>query len=306
MRYTRFYVMLVSAVLLLMSCTGHPATELQVSSEPLPVAETNMLSQTKLLGIWNDQLLFLDENMLYTYDVTTGQRETIYTANLPMRHVLIHPSGNTMLIVSAKSDAVAQITLWSRDMERLYEVDIASYEVVAAFDQTNATQFSVSAFSKNYEATVYTYIHNELQMVQTKTPFVHMRNGQLYTVNDEQITEAGKVIIQQATHAFIGASDIYYVTADAPNVVQSANERWTLPEPVLSLHEQHEQLYAWLEQHARYELLQIPQMTSIVSADAPVPFIVDSQQRFVVYGEQYEWLQQHGQPPMNWLSIDEK
>lgn len=312
MMYTRFYVILLSSLLLLGGCAAQETTSTPVvkTVDVVNVAPTTISPETTLLAtLANGLQLFANfskEQQLFTYDITTGVKEVVYTPTIPMRHVLVHPSGETLLIVSAKSASVAHVALYTASMERLYETDVVSYEVRATFDTVNSEQFSITAFTQSYDATVYTYVNKQWQPVTTSYPFVHMHDGELYTlidgaVRNEQTTE---LIAQNTAHVLFSAAAVYYVTNDDATKLMTLDGAIQFLSPIVSLQEQFGHVYAWIREGTQYQLIQLQDMTPLLTADAPVPFFIDPEQRYIIYGEQYEWLQQQQKQPVQWLTIN--
>lgn len=307
--YTRFYVILLCSLFLLLGCTAPSTSVTEAQEAQIDVKELTISPETKLLGtLSNGLLLFANYEAtiqsLFSYNLETGEQHVMYTPTHPMRNVIMHPSGNTLLIVGAKSPTVAHIELYTADMEKLYETDVVSHDIYATFDAANEQQFSITAFTENYEATVYTYSDYTWQTANVSHPFVRMRDGSLYTFIDGELVANTQTMTEHAAHILIAQSDVYYVEADDATVVHTSAGTIQFLHPIVSLHEQFGDVYAWIQDGAHYQLIQLQDMTPLLTTEAPVPFFMDADHRFIIYGDQYEWLQQKQQQPMQWLSIN--
>lgn len=314
--YTRFYMLMISLAIFLVGCSSAenvpslPQEESTVLFEPVTTA---ISPETQLIAtLQNGKLIFTtytEQYEVYTYDVATGDKQTVHTQALPIVQMQVHPSGDTILIVSAKSAQLATVTLYSAKFDQLYEVDIPSYEVRVAFDVTNAMQFAVTAFSDSFDATVYRFIDHELGEVDVNYPFVSMRNGELYTLRNnvlQRIDVDGKteVIAQNVAHALIASTDVYYVTEQAPETLVTAQGSVSFLQPIVSLEEQHGEVYAWVQNQQQYELTTLQDMTPLLMTAQPQPFYVDANNRYILYGHQYEWIKEPNEDAVQWLTIN--
>lgn len=315
--YTRFYIVCITTALLLVGCSSTNADPTVPLAVPEMTAiepqQTAISSETTLISALADHTFLFQTNdeqyELYTYNMLTGEQKTVHTQQMPIRDVKVHPSGETFLVVSAPSATLANITLYSLTFEAMYEVEIPSYEVLTTFDTVHPQQFAVTAFNDQFDATVYQFTAGTLQQVAVPYPFVSMRDNVLYTVTEGKLqqTKDGltEVLANDVTYAKITTTGVYYVTQQTPNTLITSEGAITLLQPIVSLEEQHGDMYVWTQQQQHYELTTLNDMMPLLTVAKPVPFYHHAEQHILVYGDFYEWVITGNDMPLQWLTINQ-
>lgn len=127
------------------------------------------LTDTKVVFVEKDQ----DKHFLRTFDVTTGEIETLYEERTIIVDALIHPSKDTYLLHTSDDSSSATIKIISLEGVIIDEISITSNELAIEWNDIDPTQLLLTAFQKDWSYDVFLYSGNEgdLSLLPLGDPF---------------------------------------------------------------------------------------------------------------------------------------
>ena len=127
------------------------------------------LTETKVVFVEKDTGKYL----LRTFDITTGEIETLYEETMIIVDALIHPSKNTYLLHTSDDSSSATIKIISLEGVILDEISIASSELTIEWNDIDPTLLLLTAFQKDWSYDVFLYSGNEvdISLLPLKDPF---------------------------------------------------------------------------------------------------------------------------------------
>ena len=156
---------------LLVGCTQSEDNELEVKpteDEAQPEAqllETLTVSEENIrfiVGWLNEKtILYVDhqdeEDRLQSFDLKTGDTQTLFTEASTISEVQVHPSASQLLVKTADDSTEALLHILDTDGTLLNEVSVESSEVEIQWNDSDASQILITAFAEDWSYQVMRY-----------------------------------------------------------------------------------------------------------------------------------------------------
>ncbi|PIC65387.1 hypothetical protein CSV79_01840 [Sporosarcina sp. P13] len=97
------------------------------------------------------------EDHLQTFNIKTGETETLYTDTAIISEVLIHPSKQQFLVKTADDSTEANIIMFTSDAQVLDELVVESTELEINWNPVDPSKLLLSAFADDWSYQMYFY-----------------------------------------------------------------------------------------------------------------------------------------------------
>jgi len=153
------------------------------------------LTDTKIAFVEKDA----DKYLLRTFDIKTGEIDTLFEDTMIIVDVLIHPMKNTYLLHTTDNPTSATIKVISLEGVVLDEISIASSELAIEWNDMDPSLLLLTAFQKDWTFDVYLYNGEEeaLNIMALEDPFPKWFGKQeIITVNvPEHPLDGGELLL---------------------------------------------------------------------------------------------------------------
>ncbi|PID03658.1 hypothetical protein CSV67_03165 [Sporosarcina sp. P2] len=175
----RILISIVCA-LFLMSCTQSEDVETEeqlVEKEAEPVEKlTASQDDIRFVAGWLNEMTILFVNQkdakdrLLSFDLKTGDIHTLFTATATISEVQVHPTASQLLVKTADDSTEAVIHILDHAGTPLNEVSVESSELEIQWNEFDASQLLITAFSDDWSYEIMRYDANDDTLVAVELP----------------------------------------------------------------------------------------------------------------------------------------
>ncbi|PID16816.1 hypothetical protein CSV63_02715 [Sporosarcina sp. P34] len=175
----RILISIVCA-LFLMSCTRSEDVEKEeqlVENEAEPVEKlTASQEDIRFVAGWLNEMaiLFVNqkdaEDRLLSFDWKTGDIHTLFTTTATISEVQVHPTASQLLVKTADDSTEAVIHILDHAGTKLNEVSVESSELEIQWNESDASQLLITAFSDDWSYEIMRYDANDDTLVAVELP----------------------------------------------------------------------------------------------------------------------------------------
>ncbi|PIC84775.1 hypothetical protein [Sporosarcina sp. P1] len=165
---------------ILIACTPSEEVENEeqrVENETEPVETlTASKEDIRFVAGWLNEtaILFVDhkddEDRLLSFDLKTGDIHTLFTSTATISEVQVHPSASQLLVKTADDSTEAIIHILDHAGTLLNEVSIESSELEIQWNDIDASQLLITAFSDDWSYEIMRYDANDDTLVAVMLP----------------------------------------------------------------------------------------------------------------------------------------
>ncbi|WP_318615021.1 hypothetical protein [Sporosarcina sp. YIM B06819] len=208
------------------------------------------LSDTKIVYVEKDEGLY----KVNSFDLDTGETDTLYEEKSMIIDVLIHPSKQYLLLHTSDNSTSATVKMLSTDGIIQDEIEVASTELGIEWNDLNPSLILLTAFYQDWTFDLYLYdgAESDLVLLPIEDPFPKWFGGQQIAVGyvEDHPLDGGEIRLFNPTteqwgnlgvdgivyfdtyeHSLLTvkmneAGDAHYMLSGLDGIVQS---EWTLP-----------------------------------------------------------------------------
>ena len=139
------------------------------------------LSDTEIVFVEKEESFY----NLKTFNVTTGEIETLYTESMIIVDAIVHPTKELILVHTSNNSTSAIVKIISLEGVVLDEISIASSELAIEWNELDPDLILLTAFYQDwtYDVLVYNAKEKEINTITLEDPFPKWLGLQIVTVH---------------------------------------------------------------------------------------------------------------------------
>ena len=180
------------------------------------------LTDTKIAFVEKDEKNYY----LKSFDINSGEIETLFTEEFVIVDVIIHPSKNTYLLHTSNDSSSATIKIVSLDGVVIDEITIASSELAIEWNDMDPTLLLLTAFQKDWSYDLFLYNGNEedLSLLSLEDPFPKWLGKKkiVTATSPEQPLDTGDLFLYDFTldtHENLNLDDVVHFDTKEDNLL---------------------------------------------------------------------------------------